>query len=105
MWTLHQQQQHRGAQLPMRERQLRQQGEAPAEAAQGREAQEHDRADLDAGGETLPPGDYPASPIGHRDQDNTPSAPGDARADWDDVVQPEQRRGHDRDDQPLPEGK
>jgi len=105
MWTLHKQQQHCGAQLPMRDRQPRQQGEAPAEAARDRDAQEHDRADLDAGGETLQPGDYPASPIGHRDQDNTPSAPGDAGDDWDNVVQPEQRHGQAWDDLPLPEGK
>lgn len=89
MWTHHKQQQHRGAQLPMRERQPRQQGEAPAEAAQGRDAQQHDRADLDVGGETLQPGDYPASPLEHRDGDEAPAAPGDARGDWDDVVQPE----------------
>jgi hypothetical protein len=115
MWTLHQQQQHCGAQLHARSRPSkgsgpRQPGEIPAEAAQGRSAQEHDRADLDAGGEALQPGDYPASPIEHRDGDpstglrtgNTPTAPGDTRVEWDEVVQPEQRRS---DDLPLPEGK
>jgi len=103
MWTLHKQSQHCGAQLPMRERN-RHPGKAPVEATRDRAAQQHDRADLDVGGETLQPGDYPASPIGHRDQDNTPTAPGEARADWDDVVQPEQREADDWDDQPLPEG-
>ena len=107
MWTLHRQQQHCGAQLHARSGPStgsgpRQPGEVPAEAAQGRSAQEHDRADLDAGGEPLQPGDYPASPIEHRDGDNTPTAPGDSRVEWDEVVQPEQRGG---DDLPLPEGK
>lgn len=55
MWTLHEQQQHRGAQLSARER-VRQPGEAPAEAVADRAAQEHDRA----GGEARP-GGYPAS--------------------------------------------
>ena len=98
MWTLHQQQQHRGAQLHARQGKARQAGEAPREATRDRAAQEHDRA----GDQALQPGEYPASPVEHRDQDITPGAP-EAAVEWDDVVQPEQRRG--RDDQPLPDGK
>ena len=61
MWTLHEQQQHCGAQLHARER-VRQPGEAPAEAVADRAAQEHDRA----GGEARP-GAYPASALENRD--------------------------------------
>lgn len=98
MWTLHQQQQHCGAQLHARGTRPRQAGEAPSEATAGREAQEHDRA----GDQALPSGDYPASPIENADHDNTPTAP-EARVAWDDVVQPEHKRGAG--DQPLPDGK
>lgn len=105
MWTLHKQQQQCGAQLPARDR-MRQQGEAPGEATRDRAAQEHDRADLDAGGGPLQPGEYPASAMEHGDSDNTPTAP-EAQVDWDAVVQPEgkARRADQWDDQPLPEGK
>ena len=81
-WMLHRQQQQCGAQLPKRQRQL---GEAPAEAVEGREVQDHEQA-----GETLQPGDYPASPLEDRDQDNTPSA-AKPRVQWDEVVQPERK--------------
>ncbi|HEY6814288.1 MAG TPA: hypothetical protein VI168_01995 [Croceibacterium sp.] len=97
MWTLHKQPQHCGAQLHARGPSTgsgpRQPDGALDTATRDRAAQQHDRA----GDQTLQPGGYPASPIEHRDQDNTPTAP-DARADWDQVVQPEPR-------QPLPEGK
>jgi hypothetical protein len=78
MWTLHKQQQHRGAQLHARSGKARQAGEATRDRA----AQDHDRA----GDQTLQPGDYPASPLAHRDRDTAPGTP-------------------DRDDEPLPEGK
>jgi hypothetical protein len=98
VWTLHRQQQQCGAQLPGKARQL---GEVPAEAVKDRAAQDHEQA-----GEALPPGDYPASPLEDRDQDNTPAAP-DPQVQWDEVVQPERRqqRGERFDDLPLPEGK
>lgn len=86
MWTLHKQQQHRGAQLHARAGKQRQPGEAPDEATRDRAAQEHDRA----GDQSLQPGDYPASPIENGDHDNTPNAP-EAAVEWDDVVQPEQK--------------
>ena len=101
MWTLLRQQQQRGAQMPPKA------GAAPAEAVAGREAQEHDRADLDTGGALLQPGEYPASALEQRDGDVSPSAPAPA-GDWDEVVQPEHgeaRPDEGRDDQPLPEGK
>ncbi|HYD24815.1 MAG TPA: hypothetical protein VEB68_08450 [Croceibacterium sp.] len=113
MWTWLRQQQQRGAQFPSRERDGRAPGEAPAEAVEGRAAQQHDEADQDAGGGgTLPPGgDYPASELAHRDGDITPSAP-EPRVEWDAIVQPERQerqagraRGAPGDDLPLPEGK
>jgi hypothetical protein len=78
-WMLHQQQQQCGAQLPKRP------GEPPNEAVEGREAQDHEQA-----GETLQPGDYPASPLEDRDQDITPTAP-EPHVEWDEVVQPERK--------------
>ena len=99
MWTLHKQQQHCGAQLHARSGKARQAGEASGEATRDRAAQEHDRA----GDNALQPGEYPASPIEHRDQDNTPTAPKAPAAGWDEVVQPERRP--EWDDEPLPEGK
>jgi hypothetical protein len=106
MWRRHAQQQQCGAQMPARDHKARRPGEAPDVATRDREAQEHDRADLDVSGAAAQPGDYPASPIENRDQDNTPSAPDEPRAGWDDVVQPErQRRGQGFDRLPLPEGK
>jgi hypothetical protein len=93
-WTLHRQQQQCGAQM-------RQPGAPPREAVKGREAQDHEQA-----GGVPQPGESPASGIENRDQDNTPSAPDEPRASWDDVVQPErQRRGQGFDRLPLPEGK
>ena len=82
-WTLFRQQQQCGAQLHNK---ARQPGEVPAEAAEGRAAQDHEQA-----GGTPQAGDYPASPLEDRDRDITPSAPA-PRVQWDEVVQPERRR-------------
>lgn len=104
-WTWLRQQQQRGAQLHNKPRRL---GEAPAEAVEGREAQDHEQADLDvSGGEPQRGIDYPATNPPDRKGDITPSAPEPSVA-WDDVVQPEKRksaRGGASDDLPLPEGK
>jgi hypothetical protein len=109
VWTLHRQQQQCGAQLHSRSGtpgdKVRQPGEVPDEAVRAREAQDHEQA-----GGVPQAGEAPASEIAHRDQDNTPSAPGDPRVEWDDVVQPQhrpgrQRRGESFDRLPLPEGK
>ena len=104
-WIRHRQQQQRGAQLHNRPRAS---GEAPREAVEGREAQDHDYADLDvSGGEPQRGIDYPATNPPDRQGDITPSAP-EPSVDWDDVVQPERRkgeRGGESDDLPLPEGK
>jgi hypothetical protein len=94
MWTLHRQQQQCGAQIDPRAGKARQPGEAPAEAVADRAAQEHDRADLDAGGGPLQPGAYPASPVEHGGSGNTPRAP-EAQVHWDAVVQPERKDGRD----------
>lgn len=102
MWTRLQQQQQRGQQLHARSGKARQAGEAPAEAVAGREAQEHDFADQDAGvPPNVPPAIYPAGRLQDEEGDNTPSAP-DPQVDWDNVVQPETARD---DDLPLSEGK
>jgi len=107
VWTLHRQQQQCGAQV-------RRPGEAPREAVRGREAQDHEQAAQDVSGRAPQPGESPASGIENRDGDpstglrtgDTPSAPDEPRAGWDDVVQPErQRRGQGFDRLPLPEGK
>ena len=104
-WTLHRQQQQCGAQIPNPSTRSGsgQLGDAPKDAVKGRAAQDHEQA-----GEALPPGDYPASRVEDRDQDITPSAP-EPDVQWDEVVQPERRQvgeaSHDRDDEPLPEGK
>lgn len=84
MWTHHQQQQQRGAQMHARDRKPRQPGAAPGEAVRDRSAQDHESA-----GGSAQPGDYPASPVENRRE----RAPGEAAPAWDDVVQPEQRRG------------
>lgn len=91
-WSLHPRQQQRGAQIRR---------EPPGAATRDRSAQDHERA-----GGAPQAGESPASPIEHREQDNTPSAP-DPSVDWDEVVQPERRQQHgeDSDDLPLPEGK
>ena len=106
MWTLHRQQQQCGTNMQPPRGRGRQQGEPPAEATRDRAAQEHDRADLDAGGGPLQPGEYPASALEHGDSDNTPRAP-EAQVDWDTVVQPERkaRRADQWDDVSPPEGK
>ncbi len=91
-WSLHRQQQQCGVQFPNKARQA---GEVPGEAAKDRAAQDHEQA-----GETLQPGDYPASRLEDRDQDITPTAP-DPDVDWDEVVQPERQvgeAGHDFDE-------
>jgi hypothetical protein len=97
MWTMHRQQQQRGAQLHARRR-----GEPPEEAVEDRAAQEHDRADQDVSLESAPKQPvYPAGRLEDEKGDNTPSAP-DPHVDWDDVVQPP-RGVRSRED--LPEGK
>ncbi len=87
-WTMHRQQQQKGAQIQ------RGKSGAPAEAVRGREAQDHDAARQDAapGEPPLPPGAYPASSLPNSKGDKTPSVPddGDPSSDWDNVVQPEQ---------------
>jgi hypothetical protein len=111
VWTLHSQQQQRGAQLHARGRPSgsgpRQAGESPTEAVAGREAQDHEHAAEDVAGEQAQPGESPASRLEDRDGDLTPTVP-EPGASWDEAVQPERRR-HPRggrwDDQPLPEGK
>jgi hypothetical protein len=67
-------------------------GESPADAAPqdaiaGREAQDHELADIETGGEPRP-GLYPADDIENREGDITPDAP-DPRVEWDTRVQPE----------------
>jgi len=102
MWTLFRQQQQRGAQLHARGGAPRQPGEPPAEAVEDRGAQAHDLADQDVSLESAPDQPvYPAGRIEDEQGDNTPTAP-DPRVDWDDVVQPRDRKA---DDLPLPEGK
>jgi hypothetical protein len=100
MWTRLQQQQQRGAQMPKHR-----QGEAPAEAVAGREAQEHEHAALDVAGEIGAAGESPASPLENREQDITPTVP-EPRTSWDEVVQPERRPQHgpaERGDRSRPE--
>jgi hypothetical protein len=53
----------------------------------GREAQDHELADIETGGEPRP-GLYPADDIENREGDITPDAP-DPRVEWDTRVQPE----------------
>lgn len=59
----------------------------PADATVGREAQDHELADIETGGEPQP-GLYPADAIENRDGDITPDAP-DPHVEWDERVQPE----------------
>lgn len=113
MWIWHRRQQQRGAQVHARDGKRRQPGEAPREAVEGREAQDHDYADLQVSGSDEPERgiDYPATDPPNRQGDITPSVPDDATQSWDDVVQPERRdpqsRGKEEnaDDLPLPDGK
>ena len=101
-WKRHRQEQQRGAQLHNARRAP---GSAPKEATQGREAQDHDRADLDVSdGEPQRGIDYPATHPPDRKGDITPSAP-EPSVEWDDVVQPERRERGQGDPLPLPEGK
>jgi len=62
-------------------------GDPPADATTGREAQDHELADIETGGEPQP-GRYPADAIENRHGDNTPGAANPA-VDWDTRVQPE----------------
>jgi hypothetical protein len=86
MWQRLPEQQQRGAQLANRRRE----GEAPAVASAGREAQDHEQADVltSPDGEPARGIDYPADPIERRRQDITPDAP-DPQVDWDTRVEPE----------------
>ena len=96
MWTFLRQHQQRGAQLHAREGRAKASGGdqngAPKEAVEGREAQDHDRADLDVGQTNEPQRDidYPATNPTDRDGDITPSAP-ETHVQWDEVVQPERQ--------------
>ena len=56
-------------------------GEPPADATTGREAQDHEYADVETGGRPQP-GRYPADTIEHTDGDDTPEA-GDPHVEWD----------------------
>ena len=116
VWTFLRQQQQRGAQFPNggpNAAKPRQADEAPREAVAGREAQDHDYADLAVSdGEPRRDIDYPATNPPERSGDITPSAPDaeDKRVEWDEVVQPERTRDEadmtdEGDDLPLPEGK
>lgn len=62
-------------------------GEPPADATAGREAQKHDLAYSDSGGEPEP-GLYPADGIPECKGDITPDA-AHPTVEWDDRVQPE----------------
>jgi hypothetical protein len=63
-------------------------GEAPADATDGRAAQQHDLAYEQTGGEAQP-GLYPANSVADRDGgDITPDA-ADPHVKWDERVQPE----------------
>ena len=95
-WTMHRQQQQKGAQFQSQGTTApSKQAEAPPpEAVQGRDAQDHDSAAGDVAPAAEPqPGDYPASDMTHADGDNTPTKHGDAGRSWDAVVQPEQHPG------------
>lgn len=114
VWRWLTQQQQRGAQLPPGDSRRPVQddaaadgsGNAPAEAVEGREAQDHDYADLQVSpdGEPQRGIDYPATDVSDRQGDITPSA-GEPQVNWDDVVQPERSDDRAGDDTPLPEGK
>lgn len=62
-------------------------GDPPADATAGREAQDHELADVETGGAPQP-GRYPADTIENSDGDNTPDA-ADPQVEWDERVQPE----------------
>lgn len=91
MWHHLPRQQQRGAQFdPGRKR------EPPAEAVEGREAQDHDYADIQTSpdGEPATGIDYPADPIERRQQDITPDDPKPS-VNWDTRVEPERVRTQD----------
>ena len=92
MWTFLRQHQQRGAQLHAREGRAKASGDAPKEAIEGREAQDHDYADLDVGQTDEPQRDidYPATNPTDREGDITPSEP-EVHVEWDEVVQPERQ--------------
>ena len=116
-WTHMPRQQQRGAQMQNREfaREHAADGTAPKEAVQDRDAQQHDYADLQVGGEPRSDIDYPADSVPDRQGDITPTLPDGDTQSWDDVVQPESRSpdadpkadkaDHGQSDLPLPEGK
>ena len=93
MWHRLPEQQQRGVQLPRRK------GEPPADAVAGREAQDHEQADVltSPDGEPARGIDYPADPVERRTQDITPDDP-DPQVEWDERVQPERpdEREHER---------
>ena len=63
-------------------------GDPPADATNGRSAQDHEYADVETGGRPQP-GRYPADGIEERDGgDVTPDA-SDPHVEWDERVQPE----------------
>ena len=61
--------------------------ELPDDATEDREAQDHERADVETGGKPQP-GRYPADDLPNRAGDVTPDAP-DPHVEWDERVQPE----------------
>ena len=61
--------------------------DAPEDAIADRDAQDHELADIETGGEPEP-GLYPADDIENREGDITPKA-ADPHVDWDTRVQPE----------------
>src|SRR5690606_32928137 len=91
MWHHLPQPQQRGAQF--RRDGERREGEPPKDATAGREAQDHDYADIQTSPDGEPDADidYPADPIERREGDNTPDAP-DPKVDWDARVEPERAR-------------
>ena len=62
-------------------------GDPPAEAIEDRDAQDHEQADIETGGEARP-GLYPADDLANREGDITPDA-ADPAVEWDTRVQPE----------------
>jgi len=62
-------------------------GEAPDDATEDRQAQQHDLAYSDSGGEPEP-GLYPDDAIENRQGENTPDA-AHPTVEWDERVQPE----------------
>lgn len=73
--------------------------DAPDDAVAGREAQDHEQADVltSPDGEPATGIDYPADPVERRTQDITPDDPQPA-VDWDTRVQPERAEEETRGD-------